>query len=94
MATKTVPQTVAVHPKKGRLTLECDEIWSFVGAKAKNVPSDKKDEFGFGDVWTWVAIDADTKLVPCWHVGKRDAQAAGLAMRVHLENARNRMFGN
>ncbi len=56
--------------------LQCDEIWSFVGAKAKNVPSDKQGEFGIGDVWTWVAIDADTKLVPCWHVGKRDAQAA------------------
>jgi len=56
--------------------LQCDEIWSFVGAKAKNVPSDKQGEFGYGDVWTWVAIDADTKLVPCWHVGKRDANAA------------------
>lgn len=56
--------------------LQCDEIWSFVGAKAKNVPNDKQGEFGYGDVWTWVAIDADTKLVPCWHVGRRDAQAA------------------
>ena len=56
--------------------LQCDEIWSFVGAKAKNVPAEKQGEFGFGDVWTWVAIDADTKLVPCWHVGRRDAQAA------------------
>lgn len=56
--------------------IQCDEIWSFVGAKAKNVPSDKQGEFGFGDVWTWVAIDADTKLVPCWHVGRRDAHAA------------------
>ena len=56
--------------------LQCDEIWSFVGAKAKNVPEEKQDIFGLGDVWTWVAIDADTKLVPCWHVGKRDAEAA------------------
>ncbi len=56
--------------------IQCDEIWSFVGAKAKNVPSEKQGEFGFGDVWTWVAIDADTKLVPCWHVGRRDAHAA------------------
>lgn len=56
--------------------IQCDEIWSFVGTKAKNVPSDKQGEFGCGDVWTWVAIDADTKLVPCWHVGKRDATAA------------------
>jgi IS1 family transposase len=56
--------------------LQCDEIWSFVGAKAKNVPTEKQGEFGYGDVWTWVAIDADTKLVPCWHVGRRDANAA------------------
>lgn len=56
--------------------IECDEIWSFVGAKAKNVPAEKQGEFGVGDVWTWVAIDADTKLVPCWHVGRRDAIAA------------------
>ena len=53
--------------------LQCDEIWSFVYAKAKNVPDQYKDEFGYGDVWTWTAIDADTKLVPCWHVGGRDA---------------------
>jgi IS1 family transposase len=56
--------------------LQCDEIWSFVGAKAKNVPAERKNEFGIGDVWTWVAIDADTKLVPCWHVGRRDGLAA------------------
>lgn len=53
--------------------LECDEIWSFVYSKAKNVPDQYKGEFGYGDVWTWTAIDADTKLVPCWHVGGRDA---------------------
>jgi IS1 family transposase len=56
--------------------IQCDEIWSFVGAKAKNVPAEKQGEFGYGDVWTWVSMDADTKLVPCWHVGKRDAKAA------------------
>lgn len=56
--------------------IQCDEIWSFVGAKAKNVPAEKQGVFGFGDVWTWVAMDSDTKLVPCWHVGKRDAKAA------------------
>lgn len=44
--------------------VQCDEIWSFVGSKAKNVPEDRKDEFGVGDVWTWVAIDAESKLVP------------------------------
>ena len=40
--------------------IQCDEIWSFVAAKEKNVPEEKKDQFGFGDVWTWTAIDADT----------------------------------
>jgi IS1 family transposase len=56
--------------------LEADEIWSFVGAKAKNVPAEKQGLFGYSDVWTWVALDADTKLVPCWHVGGRDGGAA------------------
>jgi len=56
--------------------LECDEIWSFCYAKAKNVPADKRGQFGFGDVWTWTAIDAETKLIPCWHLGTRDASAA------------------
>lgn len=56
--------------------LQADEIWSFVGAEQKNVPADKQGEFGYDDVWTWVAIDADTKLVPCWHVGGRGADSA------------------
>ena len=56
--------------------LECDEIWSFCYAKAKNVPADKRGHFGYGDVWTWTAIDADTKLIPCWHLGRRDAGSA------------------
>jgi len=51
---------------------ECDEIWSFCYAKAKNVPVKYEDEWGYGDVWTWTAIDAETKLVPSWLVGKRD----------------------
>jgi IS1 family transposase/lambda repressor-like predicted transcriptional regulator len=52
--------------------IEADEIWSFCYAKAKNVPEDKSGTFGYGDVWTWVAIDPDTKLVPSWLVGTRD----------------------
>jgi IS1 family transposase len=55
--------------------VQCDEIWSFVGAKEKNTTAEKKQE-GWGDVWTWVALDADTKLVPCWFVGQRDAGCA------------------
>ncbi len=54
--------------------VECDEIWSFCYAKAKNVPVKYEDEFGYGDVWTWTAIDADTKLVPSWLIGKRDSR--------------------
>lgn len=56
--------------------IQCDEIWSFVGAKDKNVPEDKKGIFGFGDVWTWTAIDAQSKLIPCWFVGTRGAESA------------------
>ncbi len=52
-----------------------DEIWSFVGAKAKNVPAEHKTD-GWGDAWTWTAIDADTKLVPCWMVGTRTFETA------------------
>src|SRR6266571_2299818 len=40
--------------------LQLDEIWQFCYAKAKNVPESKQDVFGYGDVWTWVAIDPDT----------------------------------
>src|SRR5687767_12643618 len=53
--------------------IQCDEIWAFVYAKAKNVPADHAGEVGYGDVWTWTALDADTKLVPSWAVGRRDA---------------------
>lgn len=56
--------------------IQVDEIWQFVYAKAKNVPESKLGTFGYGDVWTWVAIDADTKLVPSWRVGPRDAGTA------------------
>ena len=61
--------------------LQCDEIWSFCYAKQKNVPTEKRDVFGYGDVWTWTAIDADTKLIPTWMVGGRDAHYAYLFMR-------------
>jgi len=56
--------------------LQLDEIWSFVYARKKNLPEELQGNYGFGDVWTWTAIDADTKLVPCWHVGTRDVSAA------------------
>ncbi len=55
--------------------VQCDEIWSFVGAKQKNVSEEQMLD-GWGDVWTWTAIDADTKLVPCWMVGQRGLESA------------------
>jgi IS1 family transposase len=56
--------------------IECDELWCFCSMKQKNVPEERKGEVGIGDVWTWVAIDAETKLVPTWLVGLRDSQDA------------------
>lgn len=53
-------------------TIQVDEIWSFVYAKDKNAPPEKEA----GTVWTWVAIDADSKLVPCWYVGTRTKESA------------------
>ena len=53
-----------------------DEIWSFVYSKAKNVPADLRGTFGYGDVWTFTAIDADTKLTPSFLVGTRDSACA------------------
>lgn len=73
--------------------LQCDEIWSFCYAKAKNVPTAKKAPSYAGDVWTWTALDADSKLIVSWLVGGRDAEyanefmqdaAARLANRVQL----------
>ena len=60
--------------------VQCDEIWSFVYAKQKNVPKDKRGVPGYGDVWTWTAIDADSKLAVSWLVGSRDGEAAKLFM--------------
>jgi transposase-like protein len=52
--------------------IECDEIWGFIGAKRKNA-----NRVGaYGDVWTFIALDADTKLIPSFVVGKRDAYHA------------------
>src|SRR4030043_301935 len=56
--------------------IQCDEIWTFSYCKEKNVPEDKKGKFGFGDVYTWTAICADSKLVPSWYVGRRDYKSA------------------
>jgi IS1 family transposase/lambda repressor-like predicted transcriptional regulator len=56
--------------------IECDEIWAFCYSKERNIPEDHKGEWGYGDVWTWVALDPDTKLVATWFIGKRDGEDA------------------
>ena len=68
--------------------IECDEIWSFCYAKAKNVPDEHRGEYGYGDVWTWTAIDRETKLVPSWLVGMRDIDDA----RVFIADLRSRLM--
>jgi IS1 family transposase len=73
--------------------LQVDEVWSFTRCKQANVPEILKGERGIGDTWTWIALDSNTKLIPCFHVGKRDATdayefindlAGRLASRVQL----------
>lgn len=56
--------------------LQLDEVWGFVGAKQANASPEAKRAGQAGDVWLWVATDADTKLVPSWFVGSRDSEAA------------------
>jgi IS1 family transposase len=55
--------------------IQCDEIWSFIGGKDKNISEEKKSQ-GLGSVWTWTAIDADSKLIVSWLLGSRDAGSA------------------
>lgn len=56
-------------------SLQCDELWAFCGAKEKNV-TDEQKKMGWGDVWTWIAIDPVTKLIPQWYTGDRSAETA------------------
>jgi hypothetical protein len=85
--------------------IECDEIWAFCYAKGyakgKNVPEDKKGKFGYGDVWTFTAICADSKLVPTWYIGNRALEDATAFMqdlssrldnRVQLTTDGHRMY--
>lgn len=69
--------------------IQCDEIWSFCYAKAKNVKYASAAPDLAGDVWTWTAIDADTKLIASWLVGSRDMQAAIM----FLQDLRARVVG-
>ncbi|MGO9116823.1 MAG: hypothetical protein ACLQPD_04335 [Desulfomonilaceae bacterium] len=68
--------------------IQCDEIWSFCYSKEKNVPENKKGQFGYGDIWTWTAICADTKLVPSFMVGKRDGETAKIFIDGSLRGGR------
>src|ERR1700680_4744280 len=68
--------------------LQCDEIWCFVGAKAKNVTPEKKAE-GWGDTWTWTGLDADTKLCVSYLVGGRDGGWA----KEFMQDCANRITG-
>ncbi len=61
--------------------IQADEIWSFCYAKQKNVPEEHQGTFGYGDIWTWTAIDADTKLVPSWLVGERTVEDCYIFLR-------------
>ncbi|HZM02167.1 MAG TPA: IS1 family transposase [Candidatus Saccharimonadales bacterium] len=58
--------------------IQVDEVWSFTRCKQANVPAHLKGAEGIGDTWNWIAMCSDTKLVPCFHVGSRDATDASL----------------
>lgn len=71
--------------------IQCDEIWSFTYAKAKNVAMAKSAPAEAGDTWTWTALDADTKLIVSWMVGGRDAEYANAFMRDVADRLANRV---
>lgn len=89
-----------VHNVKAQ-RVQCDEIWSFAYAKAKNVPTAKAAPEGAGDVWTWTGLDADSKMIVSWLVGGRDGAyamefmddlAKRLANRVQLTTDGHRAY--
>lgn len=69
--------------------IEVDEIWGFIGKKQKNVKS--RDSRTLGDIWTWIALDADTKLIPCFIVGRRDMYHARAFMDDLAGRLKNRI---
>ncbi len=83
--------------------IQCDEIWSFCYAKQKSVPTDKQAQFGLGDVWTWTALCADTRLICSWKIGTRGASTAyalmhdlagRLAHRIQLTTDGHRVYSD
>lgn len=71
--------------------VQCDEIWSFCYAKAKNVPAAKAAPDGAGDVWTWTALDSDSKLLVSYLIGGRDADYANAFMQDVADRLANRV---
>ena len=71
--------------------IQCDEIWAFCYAKAKNAPIDMKATGQAGDIWTWTALDADSKLIVSWLVGDRDVRAATRFMNDVAKRLKNRV---
>ncbi len=69
--------------------IQVDECWAFCYAKAKNVTKEITQKNPFGDVWTWAAIDADTKLIPSWLIGPRD----GVSACIFISDLRHRVYG-
>jgi IS1 family transposase len=89
-----VGEACADYQNTALIELKCqkvqvDEIWSFVYSKQKNVPDGMQGEAG--DIWTWTAIDAETKLIPTWYVGGRDAHTARIFIRDLASRMGNRI---
>ena len=76
-----------VNVKASRI--QCDETWAFVGCKQKHIKEDSRE--GSGDAWTWLGLDADTKLVVSWFVGGRDADSANVFMQDVASRLANRV---
>ena len=71
--------------------VQCDEIWSFVYAKDKNLPEKLQGKYGLGSIWTWTALDADSKLMVSWLVGNRDAVYAKAFIEDVASRLKNRV---
>lgn len=71
--------------------VQCDEIWSFVYAKEKNLPEKMRGKFGLGSIWTWVAIDSESKFVISWLIGNRDAEYAKIFIQDVASRLKNRI---
>jgi IS1 family transposase len=71
--------------------LQVDEVWAFCYAKAKNVPAEKRGQFGYGDLWAFTAVDAETKLIPTFLIGARDSGCATAFMQDLASRMANRV---